>query len=111
MRRRQLTDERRQRDADGLADDTGTAGGLDTQHEALGALIDGDLLDPVEVAHDVGPFRVGAGGVEPFVEFLAQHEREEGAEQVADDGGIALVVDRPCLEDGLGGAEDLFDIP
>ena len=111
MGRRQLTDERRQGDADGLADDTGTAGGLDAQHEALGSLIDGDLLDPVEVAHDVCPFRLGAGGVETFVELLAQDEGEEGAEQVADDGGIALVVDRPCLEDGLGGPEDLFDIP
>ena len=71
MRRGQLADERRQGDTDGLADDTGTAGGLDTQHEALGALIDGDLLDPVEIAHDVGPFRVDAGSVEPFVELLA----------------------------------------
>ena len=111
MRRGQLADERRQGDTDGLADDTGTAGGLDTQHEALGALIDGDLLDPVEIANDVGPFRVGGCGVETFVELLAQDEGEEGAEQVADDGGIALVVDRPCLEDGLGGPEDLFDIP
>jgi hypothetical protein len=55
MRRGQLTDERRHGDADGLADDAGAAGGLDAQHEPLGSLIDGDLLDPVEIADDVGP--------------------------------------------------------
>jgi len=30
---------------------------------------------------------------------------------VAGDGGIALVIDRPGLEDGLGGAEDLLHPP
>jgi hypothetical protein len=50
MRRGQLADERRHGDADGLADDAGAAGGLDAQHEPLGSLIDGDLLDPVEIA-------------------------------------------------------------
>ncbi len=30
---------------------------------------------------------------------------------MADDRGIALVIDRPRLQDGLCGAEDLLDLP
>ncbi len=30
---------------------------------------------------------------------------------MAADGGVAGVIDRPCFEDGLGGAEDLLDLP
>ena len=29
--------------------------------------------------HDIGLFQAGTSGVEPFVEFLAQHKREERA--------------------------------
>ena len=54
--RRQL-DERRRGDADGFADGAGAARGLGAQHKALAGLIDGDLLDPVEVAPDVVPSR------------------------------------------------------
>ena len=64
----------------------------------------------VEIAHDVAPFRLGAGTGKPLVEFLTQDEGEERAEQVAGDSGIALGIDRAGFQDSLGGAEDRLDL-
>ena len=72
-----MLDERRKGNADRLAHGTGTARRLGAQHEVLVVLIDGDFLDPIEIAHDVGPFRIEAGGGEALVELFAQHERKK----------------------------------
>jgi hypothetical protein len=104
-----LAHERWQGHADRLAHEACATWRFGAQHEALGALLDGHLLDAVEVAQDVTPLEVGAG--EPLVELLAQHQGKEGAEQVAGDGCIGLVEDRPCVEDRLGGSKNLLDAP
>ena len=75
--RRKLAHERRQCHAHGLEHAGGAAHGVGTQHEALGVLIDGHLLDAVEVAHDVAPFGIEAGRRQTLVELLAQDEREK----------------------------------
>ncbi len=108
---RQLTDERRQSDPDRLEDDAGASWGFGAEHEALVCLIDGDLFDPIEIAHDVAPLEIDPGGGKAIVELLAQHKAEEGAKQVTDNGRIGLVMDRPSLEDRLGGSEDRFHFP
>jgi hypothetical protein len=58
-----------------------TAGGatrrLGARQELLGLLVDGHLLNPVEVAHDVAPFGIEAGRRQTLVELLAQDEREK----------------------------------
>ena len=41
-------------------------------------------------------------------QFLPQHQGEEGAEDVAADGGVGGVEDRPGVEGGLGRAEQLL---
>lgn len=63
-RRGKLLDERQQGDAERFADGPGTSRRLGTQHEALVVLIDRDFLDPVEIAHHIGPFEFEAGGGE-----------------------------------------------
>ena len=45
----------RQADANRLEHAAGAAWCLRPHHEALGALIDGDLLDAIEIAHDIIP--------------------------------------------------------
>jgi hypothetical protein len=46
----------RQGDADRLKEPTGNAGGRGAQQEALAILLEGDFLQPVEIAQDVVPF-------------------------------------------------------
>jgi hypothetical protein len=69
--------ERRERDADGFEHACGAARRVGAQHEALGLLIDGHLLDPVEITDHVGPLWIETSGGEALVEFFAQNECEE----------------------------------
>jgi hypothetical protein len=78
---------------------------LEAQDEPLVALVDGDLFEAIEVADDVGPFGVDAGGLQALVEGLAQDEGKERTEQMSGNGGVALVEDRPGVEDRLGGLD------
>ena len=52
-----------------------------------------------------------AGAVDATKEFVAQHQREERAEDMPADGGIGLVEDGAGVEQALGGAEELLDHP
>jgi hypothetical protein len=36
------------------------------RRKALAGLLDGDLLEAVEIAHDVAPFRIGTGSGKPL---------------------------------------------
>jgi hypothetical protein len=72
-----LLNKRRKGNADRLADGSGTSRRLGAQHETLVVLIDGDFLDAIEIAHDVGPFEIETGGGAALVELLAQDERKE----------------------------------
>jgi len=80
---RQLTNKGRRSDADRLEYGAGAAHRSGAQEEALAGLLDGDLLEAVEIAHDVAPFRIGAGGGKSLVELLAQDEGKEGAERMS----------------------------
>ena len=61
---REVVGRGRQGDAERFADGPGTSRRLSTQYEALVVLIDRDFLDPVEIAHHIGPFEFEAGGGE-----------------------------------------------
>ncbi|MBO0738125.1 MAG: hypothetical protein J2P48_16380 [Alphaproteobacteria bacterium] len=52
-------------------------------------------------------FEAGAQRSGPIVEVLAQQRREERAEQMADDGGVAVVEGGARLEDRFCRPEDL----
>src|SRR6266566_4443250 len=108
---RHLAHERWRRDADRLEDCAGAAAGLGTQDETLVGLIDADFLDPIEVADDVGPLEIEPGGGQTFVEFLAQHERQERTKQMSGNCSVGLVVDWPGLQDGFCCPENRFDSP
>jgi hypothetical protein len=72
-----LLNKRRKGNSNRLAHGTGTSRRLGAQHETLVVLIDGDFLDAIEIAHDVGPFEIETGGGEALVEFFAQYERKK----------------------------------
>lgn len=78
-----VADVGRQGDAGGLEQGAGDAGRGRAQDHLLAGLVDLDFLQAVEVAQHVAPLRAEAGGAAPVLEFLAQHERQEGTEDVA----------------------------
>jgi len=69
-----VAQERWQRDSDDFEDACGASRRVGAQHEAVGLLLDSDLLEAVEVAYDVGPFEIEASCGETLVEFFAQKE-------------------------------------
>ena len=76
---RELLDIGRQGDTDRLKQFAGDAGGRGAQQEALAILLEGDLLQPVEIAQDVAPFGGNAMAAEPIFEFFGEQQGEEGA--------------------------------
>jgi len=54
-----------------------------------------------------GWIRASQGG-DAIFQFLLQHQRQEAAEDVAANGLVELVEDRPGREQVLGGAEGLL---
>ena len=72
--------------------------------------LDTGALEPVEIAQQDTPFGNGASLPGEIVEMLLHDEGKEGAEDMAADGGIGGMVDRPCPHDCLGAAEQVFDL-
>ncbi len=71
-------------------------------------LVDLDLLQPIEIAQHISPFRLQAGLPAARVEFLAQDESQKRTKYVTADRGVRRVIDRPCAHQGLGGFEQRF---
>jgi hypothetical protein len=101
----------RQGDANCLEQLAGGACGRGTQQEALAILLEGDFLQPVEIAQDVVPLGGDVVAAQPIFEFFSEQQGEKGAEHMAADGHVAAVVDRPGGEHGLCLAQQLFDPP
>jgi hypothetical protein len=59
------------------------AGNRGARGDPLAVLVDGRLLQAVEIAQQVGPLDGDAGGAAAVGEILLQQEREERAEDVA----------------------------
>ena len=77
----------------------------------LASLLDCDLLDAIEVAHDIVPLRIHVGSRQPLIELLAQEQGEERTKQMAGNGGVGLVIDRPRLQNRFRGFEDRLHSP
>ena len=90
------------RDARSFEDEAYGALCLGAQDDGIAFVLDGDLLQTIEITQGVPPFRLDAGFVAAGLKLLSQDQGEEGAEDVATDRGVAGVVDRPGLEQGLG---------
>ena len=78
----------RQGDAGGLEDAADLAGDSGAGGDTLAVLLDGRLLEAVEVAEEVGPFDNQAVALAQVGQLLLKHQREEGAEHMAADSAI-----------------------
>src|SRR5580693_7006881 len=77
-------------------------------HEPVGgSVVDAHLLQAVEIAQQLLPFRREAGLAGEVVEMLLHRQRQEGAEDVAADGGVGGMEDRSGAHDRLGPAEEI----
>ena len=80
-------------------------------HQRVGAaMADAHLGETVEVAQQVFPFRNEAGLTQEVVEMLLHGERQERAEDMAADGRVGGMEDRPGAHDRLGPAEEVLDL-
>ena len=80
-------------------------------HEPVGgSVVDAHLLQAVEIAQQLLPFRREAGLAGEVVEMLLHRQRQEGAEDVAADGGVGGMEDRPGAHDRLCPAEEVLDL-
>ena len=71
-------------------------------------LLNHDLAEVGKIIHDLVPFRYGEmAGYQPVHQFLAQHQGEKGAEDVAADGRIGSMKDRPCGQQRLSPTSQL----
>ena len=101
---------RRQGDA-GALEQPGHVGSGVRAHEPVGAaMADAHLGEAVEVAQEVLPFRNEAALAQEIVEMLLHRERQERAEDMAADGGVGGMEDRPGAHDRFGPAEEVFDL-
>ena len=111
MRRRSgLTGAGRQGDVGGL-EQRGDGGRCVGAHQPVGAaMADAHFGEAVEVSQEVLPFRNEAGLAQEVIEMLLHRQRQERAEDMAADGGVGGMEDRPGAHDRLGPAEEVLDL-
>ncbi len=79
-------------------------------HQPIGAAMrESHLLQPIEIAQQLLPFRRDARFAGEIVEMVLHRKRQEGTEHVTADGGVGGVKDRPRAHDRLGAAEEVLD--
>ena len=106
-----LADGGREGHAHRLEDFAASAFGLGSQEEVFSLMVHFDFFQCLEIRDDVDPFEWVDRTRQAFLQCLAQHQGEEGAEHMAADGVIALVEDGPRLKQRFRRAEDLFHHP
>jgi hypothetical protein len=90
-----------QRDAGSLDDVADLSGSVGACGDDFAVLFDGGLLEAVEIVEEWLPLRLDVPGLAQAGQLLGECQPKEGAEDVAADGGIRLVVDRPRVKAGL----------
>ena len=105
---REFLKHRRQGHSDSAAKRVNCRSRRGAQHRASSVLLDLDLAEVGKIIHDLLPFRHGEmAGCQPVDQLLAQHQSEERAEDVAADGGIGSMKDRPRGQQRLGACKPL----
>src|ERR1700753_243899 len=97
-----------QGDAGGAQRQARGGAGRRAQDETLPVLFDLGLGQGVEVGEDLGPGRPWRGFADrgdAVLQFLFQHQGEEAAGDVAADGLVEFVINRPRFEQALRRAE------
>src|SRR5579864_4053808 len=105
---RHLLEDRRQGDLDSAADRINGWAGSGAQSGSATILFDLDLTEVGKIVDDALPFELATACRQTVRQFLAQHQGEEGAEDVAADAGIGFVEDRPGGEQRLCGFEGVL---
>jgi hypothetical protein len=90
---------RRQGKADCLEYTANISGHWRAHDEVFAVLLDLNLLQPIEVRYQSAPLRLDAGRGEAISQGFANNEGQERTKHMASDGGVGLVIDRPCVED------------
>jgi hypothetical protein len=99
-----------QRYAGSFEDGTDSALCLGAQDDGIAVVLDGDLLQAIEIAQGIPPFGLDAGFVAACLKLLSQDQGEEGAEDMAADGSITGVIDWPGLEQRLGASKEFLHL-
>ncbi len=86
------------------------SGGVGAEQPVGAAMANAHLGEAVEIAQEVLPFRREAGFTREIVEMLLHRQRQEGAEDMAANGGVGGMEDRPRAHDRLGSAEQVLDV-
>jgi len=80
-------------------------------HQPIGAaMLERHILQPVEIAQQLLPFRRGTRCTQEVVEMLLHREGQKGTERMATDGGVGRMEDSPRAHDRLGAQEEIFDL-
>ena len=98
-------------DPDALCNLARDADGVASHHEGLAIVGNRVFGQRIQVAQNIVPLGPHASVVHAAKELVAQHQREERAEDMSADGGIGLMEDGAGVEKALGGAEYLLDHP
>ena len=104
-----LLEDGRQGDADGSADGVDGWSRCGAQESPASVLLDFDFAQIGQIIEDTLPLdRFTAAGGKPVHQFLAQHQCQERAEDMATDARVGFVEDRPSSKQRLGGFEGIF---
>ena len=96
---------RREGDTGGAQSEAGGGARGGADEEDLAVVLELGLGQGIEVGDDLRPGRRRAQGSNAVFQFLLQHQREKAAEDMAANGLVELVEDRPGNEQVLGGCE------
>ena len=97
----------RQGDACGLEDVADIPADMGASDNDLAVLLDGGLLEAIEIVEERLPFGLDAFLLTHAHEMFRQGQGDKGAKYVAADGSVGLVEDGPGIEAGLGNMESL----
>ena len=99
-----------QGDTSGFEDRADEASCLGSQDDGITVVFDGHFLQAIEVTQDVLPFGLDAGFFAAGLKFLSEDRGEKGAKDVAANGGVTGMIDRPGFEQRLGASKELLDL-
>src|SRR5450759_2073616 len=100
-----------QGDTASLKDLARHAGSLATKNVTLAADRDFHLNEVIQIPDHVGPFQLPLLARQTVFQFLAQQQRQERAKYMPANRFVALVQNRPCIQQRFHRAEDIFDHP
>src|ERR1035441_5011901 len=100
-----------QGDAAGLKRLARHAGSLATKNVTLAADRDFHLNEVIQIPDHVGPFQLPLLARQTLFQFLAQQQRQERAKYMPANRFVALVKNRPRIQQRFHRAEDILDHP